>query len=139
VLDAAAKVCDSAPEHLPQDFKYLCTLADDTCGNGLPMWHLTNGYDLLSVAENARPSAIRAGVDQGASIHGVWPEPLEVLLTVQIGNGTNWGGSFMLWCRRPVEERCRWRYAAHKGEWATDLYDTIEEYLEFYANWNIES
>nr|OQO30424.1 hypothetical protein B0A51_03054 [Rachicladosporium sp. CCFEE 5018] len=59
-------------------------------------------------------------------------------LCIKIGRNEEhgWGGSYLLWCRRSADDPWQWRYAAHADEEPSDVYDTLEEYLEFYAHFN---
>lgn len=67
-------------------------------------------------------------------IQGEWNDHV-VALAVGIGNG-----GFAAYCRKPEDtddaDRWRWKYGLWDPEFETALYDTVEEFLEFYADFN---
>ena len=125
----------------PPDLEYLCTLVDGICGPGLTRYVFWHQYDMLDVAELCSDYDDDKVFIGKASLPADWvSEDGDVELCVKIGRNEEhgWGGSYILWCRRSADESWQWRYAAHADEEASDIYDTLEEYLAFYAHFNEE-
>jgi hypothetical protein len=122
----------------PPDLEYLCTLVDGICGPGLPQHVFMHQYNMLDVAE--RLGVYKDTVFVGeASLPAAWgPDDLEIELCIKIGRNYehSWGGSYLLRCRGPSDEQPLWKYAAHADENASDVYDSLEQYLAFYSHFN---
>jgi hypothetical protein len=122
----------------PPDLEYLCTLVDGICGPGLPQHVFLQQYNMLDIGESSRPFDDDT-VYIGEALPADWClEHGDIELCVKIGRNEmhGWGGSYLLWCRQSADDPWQWRYAAHADEEASDVYDTLEEYLAFYAHFN---
>ncbi|KAK5713652.1 hypothetical protein LTR15_011352 [Elasticomyces elasticus] len=123
----------------PPDLEYLCTLVDGICGPGLPQHIFWQQYDMLGFAESSSAYDKNTVFVGEASLPIEWDlENGDIELCVKIGRNEehSWGGSYLLWCRRSANDPWQWRYAAHADENVSDIYDTLEEYLAFYAHFN---
>lgn len=133
------------------------TLVRGICGNGLPEYRYFSGSELRQMkfltdidgeeAEGEEPRdsglvtvpRIDEEMIQGhlGDIRGEWDNHV-VALAVGIGNG-----GFVAYCRKLDDtddaDRWRWKYGLWDPEFETALYDTVEEFLEFYADFNKES
>ncbi|KAK6429237.1 hypothetical protein LTR95_014619 [Oleoguttula sp. CCFEE 5521] len=123
----------------PPDLEYLCTLVDGICGPGLPMHVFLHQYNMLNLAGLSRAYDDDTVFVGEASLPADWYlERGHIELCIKIGRNEehSWGGSYLLWCRRSANDPWQWRYAAHADEEASEVYDTLEEYLTFYAHFN---
>ncbi|KAK5736186.1 hypothetical protein LTS12_026243, partial [Elasticomyces elasticus] len=96
-------------------------------------------YDMLGFAESSSAYDKNTVFVGEASLPIEWDlENGDIELCVKIGRNEehSWGGSYLLWCRRSANDPWQWRYAAHADENVSDIYDTLEEYLAFYAHFN---
>ncbi|GAB1730568.1 hypothetical protein NU195Hw_g9392t1 [Hortaea werneckii] len=151
------------PNGLPPALKYLMTLVRAICGVGLPRYryhgelhqlkflsdvHMDededgsneDGWVALPITLDTPPEDIKN--DPSLGLPQEWAD-CEVALGVQIGYG-----GFAVYCRRLHGEEPQsvpngadaqewdWRYGLTDFEYESDLYDTIEEFLEFYAEHN---
>ncbi|KAK5692222.1 hypothetical protein LTR17_025463 [Elasticomyces elasticus] len=140
--------------HLPEDFpqdrsawyakirgflEERDATADGICGPGLPQHVFWQQYDMLGLAESSSAYDNNTVFVGEASLPADWYlENGDIELCVKIGRNEehSWGGSYLLWCRRSANDPWQWRYAAHADENVSDIYDTLEEYLAFYAHFN---
>ncbi|KAI6832888.1 hypothetical protein KC332_g6502 [Hortaea werneckii] len=157
---ANAKRASIQPDGLPPALKYLMTLVRAICGVGLPRYryygelyqlkflsdvHMDededgsneDGWVALPITLDTPPEDIKN--DPSLGLPQEWAD-CEVALGVQIGYG-----GFAVYSRRLKGEESQsvrdgagvqgwdWRYGLTDFEYESDLYDTIEEFLEFYA------
>lgn len=139
------------PDGLPAELKYLMTLVRGICGNGLPEYRYFGGSELRQLkfltdidGEEAEGEEPRESgfvtvprtdeeMSQGhlGDIRGEWDDHV-VALAVGIGNG-----GFAAYCRKLEDaDGWRWKYGLWDPEFETALYDTVEDFLEFYADFN---
>jgi len=143
-------------EFPPPDLAYLCTLVSGITGPGISYHHDAQQFAFISPIENEQQleEMVEAVVvpirDDGS---GRPPEPSdfgvtynqltdiwtdwEIAVSFKIGGGPRWGGSYALYCRREEEdhdEPLKWRYGVHDEDWQSDVYDSVEEFLGFYAH-----
>ncbi|QIW98677.1 hypothetical protein AMS68_004195 [Peltaster fructicola] len=128
----------------PPELSYLCSLTNAVHGPGLPYWQRSRYLPLLSPASFETPEdtllrvAIPArGMDQDSWLdEDDWREQMgsdEVTVGVRIGDKCEGSGaSYVLYCCK--NGIWAWRYAVHDEQWISDLYDTLEAYLEFYSH-----
>lgn len=143
------------PDGLPAELKYLMTLVRGICGNGLP--HYRYGGELHQLKfltdvdgeEDEDEPPMDSGYvsvpwtfeeqRQGLGLSDFreeWDDH-EVALAVHIGNG-----GFTAYCQKLKDaddaDTWRWKYGLWSPEADFAVYDTVEEFLEFYADFNKE-
>ncbi|KAK4611796.1 hypothetical protein CLAFUR4_13045 [Fulvia fulva] len=139
---------------LPAELKYLMTLIRGICGNGLPAYRYSGQLRQMKFitdiegeeteGEEPRNSGFVTvpRTDEEMSeghlgdIQGSWDDHV-VALAAGIGNG-----GFAVYCRKQEDADgaigWRWKYGLWDPEFKTALYDTVEEFLEFYADFDKE-
>jgi hypothetical protein len=131
-------------EFPPADLEYLCTLVSGITGPGLPYHREMCQFDFVSPIENHRledmvenvtvPSRYVEGGGGSYELTFTW-EDWDIAVAFKIGGGPrSWGGSYALYCRHEENEQWKWRYGVHDGDWRSDVYDSVEEFLSFYAH-----
>ncbi|KAI7472645.1 hypothetical protein KC357_g5660 [Hortaea werneckii] len=162
---ADAKPVKARPNGLPPALKYLMTLVRAICGVGLPKHRYYGELNQLKFLSDVHVDEDEEGCNEAGWV--ALPMPLdtpaedtkndpslglseewadcEIALGVQIGYG-----GFAVYCRRLDGKELQsvsdsagtsgwdWRYGLTDLEYESDLYDTIEEFLEFYAEHNRE-
>jgi hypothetical protein len=63
----------------------------------------------------------------------IWTD-WEVAVAFQFGEAPFSGGSFALYCRKEDNKEWKWRYGIYDGDWCSDAYDSVEEFLDYYAH-----
>jgi hypothetical protein len=134
-----------AEEFPPAELKYLCTLVDTIHGPGLPYHRERQQFDFVSSLDQEVPETtasrvvvpIREGEEEEFSaLMGIW-EDWQIAVGVRIGDGPReWGGSYALYCRNDSNDQWQWRYGVHDEDWRSDLYDSVESFLDYYAHHN---
>lgn len=129
-------------EFPPPDLEYLCTLVQAIPGPGLPLFRSRNQIEFISsIYEHGLENMAKCVFVPGRDSHltGLWEE-WTIAVGVQIGAGpedSEWAGSFVIYCRHGDESKgWKWRYGMHENEWHSDLHDSVEEFLGFYARHN---
>ncbi|CZR69156.1 uncharacterized protein PAC_19056 [Phialocephala subalpina] len=135
-------------EFPPPDLEYLCTLVSAVTGPGLARYRERRQTDFISSIEEYGLEYMTEYVivpnqdneEGGGDSHlmGLW-EDWKIAVAFKIGAGpqdSEWGGSYALYCRREDGEEWKWRYGVHDGDWHSDVYDSVEEFLGFYAHFN---
>ncbi|KAK4506059.1 hypothetical protein PRZ48_004024 [Zasmidium cellare] len=162
-IAAAERVADEVrPEGLPADLKYLMTLVRGLCGPGLPQYRFYGELNQLKFLSSL-DDADEDDEDERKTDSG-WvalPNTSEEVRSGQAKDGIfeDWGegdttwrvavavcvgdGGFAVYCKDndgDDEKNC-WRYGLSdpKDVFMSELYDTIEEFLEFYAEFNKQS
>jgi hypothetical protein len=141
-------------EFPPADLAYLCTLVSGITGPGISYHHDAQQFDFISPIEHAQMLEEMVSVvvpipedDSGRppqpedfgvtynQLTGIWEE-WEIAVASKIGGGPRWGGSYALYCRRQEasDEPFKWRYGVHDEDWRSEVYDSVEEFLGFYAH-----
>jgi hypothetical protein len=140
----------------PPDLAYLCTLVSGIIGPGISYNHDAQQFAFISPIESRQqlkemveavvvpirndgsgkppqPSDFGVTYNQLTDIWADW----EIAVAFKIGGGPRWGGSYALYCRREEDdhdEPLKWRYDVHDEDWQSDVYDSVEEFLGFYAH-----
>ncbi|SMQ50250.1 unnamed protein product [Zymoseptoria tritici ST99CH_3D7] len=135
----------------PPELEEFCGLVSSVYGLGLPYWREMKGFDLLAPARRQAqieltqqraivPLRNDDEVAEPTEIDYLWEE-WDIAVAIKIGDGCSIsnGGSFALYCREAEAGEWKWRYAVHDGEWCSDVYETLQEYLEFYAHFGEQS
>jgi hypothetical protein len=130
-------------EFPPADLEYLCTLVSGVTGPGLPHHRVAQQFDFVSSLEDEELKYMVKYVtvpirdDEGGGYNEltyIW-EDWEIAIAFKIGGGPGgWGGSYALYCRNEDNEQWKWRYGVHDDDWGSDVYDSVEEFLGFYAH-----
>lgn len=147
-------------EFPPADLAYLCTLVNGITGPGLSYFRDAEQYTFISPiykdakelekrlsgvvvpirgVEDDEPYRPPHPLDSGVKYNqltDIWTE-WEIAVSFHIGSdGPGAGGSYALYCRpeKDHDEPFKWRYGTHDEEWASDVYDSVEEFLGFYAH-----
>lgn len=163
--DVESKIATSGnvrarPEGFPADLKYLLTLVRGICGPGLPDYRLLQQLEFLSDDDDEEDEGVGAcgwvavpatreeiGRGEIGEIIDVWEDSekgdYEVSLAVCLGRN-----GFAVYCR-PMEISdshgeihggWSWKYSLLDLKATNfDLYDTVEDFLEFYADFNKQS
>jgi hypothetical protein len=139
----------------PPDLAYLCTLVSGITGPGISYHHDAQQFAFISPIESRKqleemgeavvvpirndgsgrptqPSDFGVTYNQLTDIWADW----EIAVAFKIGGGPRWGGSYALYCRREEDhdEPLKWRYSVHDEDWQSDVYDSVEGFLGFYAH-----
>ncbi|KAG5790726.1 hypothetical protein H9Q69_010220 [Fusarium xylarioides] len=132
-------------EFPPSDLEYLCTLVSGITGPVLPFHRETSQFDFITPLRPGKMKAMIQAVGvpvrsdaegEHNQLTGLW-EDWEIAIVFKIGGGPRgWGGSFALYCSSEEKEEWKWRYGVHDEEWYSNVYDNVEEFLDFYAHFN---
>lgn len=127
----------------PADLEYLCTLVSGVFAPGLPYHVEQQQFAFVSPLEDVEAEELEATAervvvtdrdDEDNAFMCMWEE-WEIAVAVKIGDGPrDWGGSYVLYCRNESREEWAWRYGVHDETWCSELFDTVEEYLDFYSH-----
>jgi hypothetical protein len=130
-------------EFPPADLEYLCTLVSGVTGPGLGTHHTVQQFAFVSAIGDYSLEEMLASVtvpireDEGGGYTAwtdVWAD-WESSIAFKIGGGERgWGGSYALYCRNEGNEQWKWRYGVHDEDWCSDVYDSVKEFLGFYAH-----
>lgn len=137
-------------EFPPADLAYLCTLVAGISGPGLSYHHDSQQIEFVTALADAdRVLAdcvsvpVRYIKNEKYDAHAespynqltwVW-EDWEIAVAFQIGQAPFTGGSFALYCRKEDSaKQWKWRYGIHDGDWCSDVYDSVEDFLDYYAH-----
>jgi hypothetical protein len=130
-------------EFPPADLEYLCTLVSGITGPGLPNHRRAQQFAFVSSIEDETLKYMLESVtvpirdDEGGGyneLSDIW-EDWEIAIAFKIGSGPRgWGGSYAIYCRNEDNEQWKWRYGVHDEDWRSDVYDSVEEFLGFYAH-----
>ena len=135
------------PSSLPADLKYLMTLVRGMCGPGLPNHRFydqlpfiadLDGEDAEEIGTIAVPPAQEEhDSDEFSLFLEVWGDD-EVAIGVSIATGA---GGIAVYCREEGNDDAEWvwKYGLIDPPTQSDLYDTIEDFLDFYAERNKQS
>ena len=63
----------------------------------------------------------------------IWTD-WEVAVAFKFGEAPFTGGSLALYCRREDDKEWKWRYGIYDGDWCSDAYDSVEDFLIYYAH-----
>lgn len=150
---------DIRPKGLPVDLKYLMTLVRGLCGPGLPRYRFYGELHQLKFLSSL-DDADEDDEDERKTDSGVvaLPNTAEEVLSGEANGGVleDWGdtnfrvtlavcvgdGGFAVYCKdRDDDDENRWRYGLQDPGDASEshLYETVEEFLEFYAEFNKQS
>jgi hypothetical protein len=127
----------------PPELRHTASTVSGVCGPGLHYWRVPRQFALLDLLLGEEQLVltkyrvlvpIKEGGETSNNLTGIWEE-WEIALAVKIGSGPrSWGGSYVLYCRNDEYMEWKWRYGVHDDDWRSDVYDTLEAYLEFYAH-----
>jgi hypothetical protein len=130
-------------EFPPADLEYLCTLVSGVTGPGLGYHRTAQQFAFVSAIEDETLKDMLESVtvpirsDEGGGYtewSDIWAD-WEIAIAFKIGGGPRgWGGSYALYCRNEGNEQWKWRYGVHDEDWSSDVYDSVEEFLGFYAH-----
>lgn len=145
-----AEMSVQVAEFPPADLAYLCTLVSGVTGPGLPDHREAQQFAFVSPIEDEQLEHMLENVTiplrddgeggEGNELTDVW-EDWEIAVAFKIGGGPrSWGGSYALYCRDDDgNEQWKWRYGVHDGDWCSEVYDGVEEFLAFYAHFNAQT
>lgn len=127
-------------EFPPTDLAYLCTLVDGITGPGWGVHHLSQQIEFISSPREGLEEHVGVPVpneefDQDAwpQLFGVW-EDWEIAVAVKIGQAPFPGGCYALYCRNNDNQQWKWRYGLNDGDWCSDIYGSVEDFLVNYAH-----
>jgi hypothetical protein len=130
-------------EFPPADLEYLCTLFSGITGPGLPYVRRAQQFSFVSPIEDEKLEYMLEKVtvpirdSEGGEyneLSDIW-EDWEIAVAFKIGGGPrSWGGSYALYCRNEDNEQWKWRYGVHDEDWRSDVYNSVEDFLSFYAH-----
>lgn len=129
-----------ADEFPPPDLKYLSTLVNAVFGPGLPLYRKSAQFDLLCEVgywqsrEDISKRAIIPSQDEDEpdDFKEAW-EDWGIKVACLIGDGPSSGGTFVLFCRSEQERGWRWRYGFLDEGSGSEMFDTVEEFLHYFA------
>lgn len=143
-------------EFPPADLAYLCTLVSGITGPGIGHHRYAQQFDFISPVKDAEQLEKKLeGVMVPIRIdYSVWPLPpmefgvtynqltytwedWEIAVAFHIGgHGPRAGGGYALYCRHEEasDEPFKWRYGLQDETWGSDVYDSVENFLDFYAH-----
>lgn len=139
------------PTALPEDLKYLSTLTPGICGPGLPAYRDISQFSLLtdmSAMDEYEDHRVDVPLGQqrmdNNEFNALSPafEGWDISVGARIGDGPRaWGGGFVVFCRLPESDRdtWKWRYGMRDDTYSSELFDTVEEFLGFYAHFNAQT
>lgn len=133
-------------ERCVAELSYLCTLVDGITGPGLPYYLEPNQIEFITPTVNNLDNLdyiiVPTWDDQGERddiFLGVW-EDWEIAAAFQTGKGSfALCGSCAIYCRNKEDDdnkEWKWRYGMFDGDWHTDMYNSVEEFLGYYAHHN---
>lgn len=154
-----AKIRENKPETVeldefpPADLVYLCTLVSGITGPGIGHHRYAQQFDFISPVKDAEKT-LEGVVVPIRPDYSVWPLPpmefgvtynqltytwedWEIAVAIKIGGrGPRAGGGYALYCRREEasDEPFKWRYGLQDDDWGSDVYDSVEDFLGFYAH-----
>lgn len=124
------------------DLVELCAIVDGITGSGLPYYTEANQIELLSPSGELdgqyiiMPTWNDTGEREDIFL-GLW-EDWEIAVAFQIGTGPfALCGSCAIYCRHTEDDdnkEWKWRYGMFDGDWHSDMYNSVEEFLAFYAH-----
>ncbi|UKZ92114.1 uncharacterized protein TrAFT101_007082 [Trichoderma asperellum] len=133
-------------EFPPRDLAYLCTLVDGIIGPGLPDYIVSSQIEFISPTFD--------GLDDLGYVVPLWDDDLghrvdmffglwedwEIAVAIQTGRGPfALCGSCAIYCRNEKDDdnkEWKWRYGMFDGDWHSDMYNTVEEFLAYYRHHN---
>lgn len=133
--DAAVRVAPFPPP----DLEYLCTIASGITGPGLFYHQLRRQITFIDAIGpgnvNVDEEAVLTKADP--DLEWVWDE-WDIAVACRLGQGPgpeHDGLSLALYCRQDDEApEWGWRYGLCRDDWCSDIYDTVEQFLDFYAH-----
>ena len=138
-----AEINVEAARFPPADLEYLCTLVSGISGPGLPYNRESQQIDFVSSINNHELKDMVEDVTvpvrdyEGGGYNKItysW-EDWEIAIAVKIGGGNiSNGGSYALYCRNEDNKQWMWRYGIYDEDWYSDVFDSVKEFLGFYAH-----
>jgi hypothetical protein len=145
---------DIAQKNIDLDpgLEYLCTLVDGITGPGLPYYTDANQIEFLTptlgLGLHRRdqdyvivPTWDDTGEREDA-LQFVW-EDWEIAVAFYTGRGPfALCGSCAIYCRHTEDDankEWKWRYGIFDMEWHSDMYNSVEEFLAFYAHHRVQT
>jgi len=145
-----AEVNVEVAEFPPADLAYLCTLVSGIIGPGFFYHHLSQQIEFVTALADATSSLSGRVIvpvrynenekydprseSQCNPLRFLW-EDWEIAVAFQIGEAPWPGGSFALYCRKEDSaKQWKWRYGLHDDGWYSDVYDSVEHFLDYYAH-----
>lgn len=128
---------------IPKDLIELGNLIDGITGPGLPSYTEANQIEFLTTTAELDgldhliiPTWNDTGEREDVFL-GVW-EDWEIAVAFQTGKGPfALCGSCAIYCRHTEDDdnkEWKWRYGMFDGDWHSDMYNSVEEFLAFYAH-----
>lgn len=133
----------------PAGHEYLCTLID---GVTSPRLHYSRELQQLGFVSPLGDSPLNVtaivpnrpddnegnytegGLAEADELKFMW-ENWAIPFAFKLGFGPRgWGGCWALHCRLDKSEPLQWRHGLHNEEWYSDVYDSVEDFLEYHAN-----
>ncbi|PTB75612.1 hypothetical protein M440DRAFT_1457782, partial [Trichoderma longibrachiatum ATCC 18648] len=135
-------------EFPPADLEYLCTLVDGIDGPGLPYYTVSSQIEFITPAGASELDGLKDSIivpawdDAGDRVDVLWVvwKAWEIAVAFVTGKGPfALCGSCAIYCSHKEDDankEWKWRYGIFDGEWCSDLYNSVEEFLGFYAHHN---
>lgn len=134
------------PNPFPKDLKYLGALVRGMCGPGLPEYRQHTQFAFLTdLDELGEYSPDRVDVplseermdrNEFNALSLMWDE-WEVSVGARLGDGEiAWNGGYVIYSRHKSDSErgeWRWRYGVKDDDFGSELYDTVEDFLGWYA------
>jgi hypothetical protein len=133
-------------EFPPADLECLCTLVDGITGPGLPYYCFANMIEFITPTGDSGVGGLKGSVifpawndagDRVDALSEVW-ETWEIAVAFVTGGGPfDLCGSCAIYCSSKEDDgnkEWKWRYGIFDGGWGSDIYNSVEEFLGFYAH-----
>ncbi|KAL7897586.1 hypothetical protein HDV63DRAFT_367775 [Trichoderma sp. SZMC 28014] len=128
---------------IPLDLIEICGLVDGITGPGLPSYTQSNQIEFLSPSMELKgldyliiPTWDDTGEREDVLL-GVWQD-WEIAVAFQIGKSEfALAGTCAIYCRHTEDDdnkEWKWRYGIFDEDWHSDMYNSVEEFLVFYAH-----
>ncbi|OTA07312.1 hypothetical protein A9Z42_0081920 [Trichoderma parareesei] len=133
-------------EFPPVDLEYLCTLVDGITGPGLPYYSFANMIEFITPTSSSDLEGPKGYIivpawddeeDRVDVLSEVW-EGWEIAVAFETGGGPfALCGSCAIYCSSKEDDgnkEWKWRYGIFDGGWCSDMYNSVEEFLGYYAH-----
>lgn len=117
------------------DLVYLCSLVNGITGSGLPYYHSVKQIEFLSDPDPKVRKVLTH--NELSAFEPLWRD-WDITIACRLGTGLRgFSGGVTLYCRKESASLdWQWRYGIYDEGWCSDVYNTIEEFLTWYAHYH---
>lgn len=125
----------SVTDFPPAELRYVCTLVNGIIGTGLPYFRGTEQIQFISDLKEEVDDVLT--YDELSAFEPLW-EDWEIAIACKLGAGLrSLSGGLTLFCRKPSAGLdWQWRYGLYDEGWCSEMYNSIEDFLAWYAHHN---